>query len=87
MNEDRERRRAAITARLRRIEGQARGVQNMISEGRNCEEVVIQLASMRSAVNRAALAVVSGYFEECIRAQDDLEVVLERVKKLFLNIC
>lgn len=78
--------RAAIMARLRRIEGQARGVQNMITEGRSCEDVVIQLASMRAAVTKAALNIVSCYLEECLREDGDLEGALQKVQRLFSNL-
>jgi len=44
---------AQIVSRLKRIEGQARGIQKMIEEKRKCEDIVIQLAAMKAAANYA----------------------------------
>ena len=51
---------------LRRIEGQARGVQGMISGGRECAEVVQQLAAMRNAVDRVSHRVVAANLRACL---------------------
>ena len=50
----------SMLTRLRRIEGQVRGVQTMLQEGRDCREVLQQLTAIRSAVQSASLL----YFEE-----------------------
>ena len=55
-----------ILTRMRRIEGQARGVQRMISEDRDCLEILTQLASLRSAaysVYNAAERMRDFYFK------------------------
>ena len=41
-----------LLGRIRRIEGQARGIQRMLEDGRDLESVLIQLAAMRSAIGR-----------------------------------
>jgi DNA-binding FrmR family transcriptional regulator len=55
--------------RLRRIEGQARGVQRMVEEGRDCGEIVSQLASMRAAIYSAGLFLLKNYAKECASKQ------------------
>ncbi len=55
--------------RLRRIEGQARGIQRMLEESRDCEEVLFQLAAMRSAINRVGIKLISNMMERCLREQ------------------
>lgn len=45
--------------RLKRIEGQARGVQRMLEEGEDCEQIVIQLGAMKSAINRVGMKAVA----------------------------
>lgn len=55
-----------ILARLRRIEGQARGIQKMIEEERDCREVVLQLAAVKSAVVQAAMTILSNEMASCI---------------------
>ena len=42
-----------IILRMRRVEGQARGIIKMVDEDRDCEEVLCQLAAIRAAVNKA----------------------------------
>lgn len=56
--------------RLRRIEGQARGIQRMLEEGRPCPEVVQQLAALRAAVDRAGLALVTDNLKTCLAAAE-----------------
>ena len=52
--------------RLRRIEGQVRGVQKMIGEGRDCREILQQLAAVRSAAHSAMLLTMQSYISECL---------------------
>lgn len=50
-----------LIARLRRIEGQTRGVQRMLEEERDCSEVIRQLASIRAATRSASLTLIEQY--------------------------
>ena len=56
--------------RLRRIEGQARGIQRMISDGRDCAEIVQQVAAMRNAVDRLGYEVVISNLRACVAGAD-----------------
>lgn len=55
-----------VQKRLRRIEGQVRGVSKMVDEGRECREVLQQLAAIRSAVQQASVSVARSYACECL---------------------
>jgi len=57
---------ADLLRRVRRIEGQARGVAKMIEEDRDCREVLQQLAAVRSAAHQATVALVRVYASECV---------------------
>ncbi|MCX7623436.1 MAG: metal-sensitive transcriptional regulator [Thermomicrobium sp.] len=57
--------RAEFLERLRRIEGQARGIARMIEEGRECVEVVQQLAAMRAATDSLCVELVQAMLEHC----------------------
>jgi len=57
----------AMLARMRRIEGQARGVQRMIAEERDCLEILNQLASLRSAAYSASVELTEQYAIKCVR--------------------
>lgn len=60
---------AALVRRLKRIEGQARGLQRMILDGRSCEDVVIQLAALKEAVNKVGMHVLGKHLEACMREE------------------
>ncbi|MFD2170286.1 metal-sensitive transcriptional regulator [Tumebacillus lipolyticus] len=57
--------------RLKRIEGQIRGVLDMMEEQRDCRDVVTQLSAVRSAVDRTIGLIVASNLEACVR--DELE--------------
>jgi len=58
-----------VLVRLRRIEGQARGVQRMVEDGRDCGEIISQLASMRAAIYSAGLYLLKNHARECATKQ------------------
>jgi DNA-binding FrmR family transcriptional regulator len=55
--------------RLRRIEGQIRGVLRMLEEEKDCKEVITQLSASRSAIDRAIGLIVGTNLEHCLREQ------------------
>lgn len=57
-----------VRKRLRRVEGQVRGVLKMVDEGRNCQEVLQQLVAIRSAVQQTSVVVARSYAGECLAA-------------------
>jgi DNA-binding FrmR family transcriptional regulator len=59
-----------ITARLRRVEGQIRGLQRMINEGQDCEAVITQLLAARAALDKVTVSIATGYIQECLRGLD-----------------
>ena len=62
--------RREITARLRKVEGQVRGLQRMVDEERDCETILIQLMAARSALDKVGLLIVSNYIDECLPGED-----------------
>ncbi len=59
-----------IANRLARIEGHVRKVKKMVEEERDCADVLIQLAAIRSAVNKTAQAVLEDHVESCLIGDD-----------------
>jgi DNA-binding FrmR family transcriptional regulator len=55
-----------VKKRLRRVEGQVRGVLNMMEEEKNCKDVVSQLSAVRNAVDKAIAYIVAVNLERCI---------------------
>jgi DNA-binding FrmR family transcriptional regulator len=64
-----------MLARMRRIEGQARGVQRMIAEGRDCLDILTQLASLRSAAYSVSVALTQHYAVQCLHDLDQQQLV------------
>ncbi len=60
-----------LQKRLRRIEGQVRGIQRMLAEERECHEIVQQLNATRSALHSASLVFMREYAAECFVAPVD----------------
>ncbi|MCK4273911.1 MAG: metal-sensitive transcriptional regulator [Dehalococcoidales bacterium] len=57
--------REAIVKRLKRIEGQIRGLQKMVADERECESIVTQLAAVRSAIDGVGALVLNNYIKIC----------------------
>lgn len=55
-----------VTLRLRRLEGQIRGIQRMLAEGQECEAVVTQLAAAKAALDRVSFRLVAAGMRYCI---------------------
>lgn len=56
--------------RLRRIEGQVKGVEKMIESEANCKDVLIQIAAIRSALTKVGGIVLENYAKDCISSSD-----------------
>ena len=72
-----------LTARLRRIEGQVRGLQRMIEEERDCEAIITQFMAARAALDRVGISVISAYVEKCMaKDAESASKSISRVLKL-----
>lgn len=73
--------------RLKRAQGQLAGVVRMLEEGRDCEDVVTQLAAVNRALDRAGFAIVAAGLKECLTQEggaDSLDT--QKMEKLFLSL-
>ena len=70
----------ATVKRLRRIEGQVRGLERMLSEGRECEDVLTQLMAVRSGLEQVSLLLLDHHVKDCLLA--DTGVDPERLEGL-----
>lgn len=52
--------------RLRRIEGQVRGIQRMVDEDRPCPEILVQVAAIKAAMDKVALGLLDGHVRHCV---------------------
>jgi DNA-binding FrmR family transcriptional regulator len=80
---------AAVLNRLRRAQGQLTGVIAMIEQGRNCKDVITQLAAVSRALDRAGFKIVATGLRECVtgEATDHAAPMTEaELEKLFLAL-
>ncbi len=61
-----ERQKKDVLLRLKRIEGQLRGLQRMVEEGVPCPEIMTQIAAATSAMKRVGMVIVQSYMQECL---------------------
>lgn len=79
-NEERPADRQEINRRLRKVEGQIRGLQRMVDEERDCEAIIIQLMAARAALNRIGVYIINEYVEKCLR-ETNRETATNRIKR------
>ncbi|MBI4302279.1 MAG: metal-sensitive transcriptional regulator [Chloroflexi bacterium] len=77
-----------LLARLRKIEGQARGIQRMIEEDRYCVDIAEQLTALTAAADEVALLVLKDHIEGCVtdaikeqRGEPAIKELMEVIRK------
>ncbi len=77
-----------LGVRLRRIEGQIRGIARMLDEQRTCEDVITQLLAVRSAMDRVAGEIVRQHVDRCLcdmpadQARGEIARIVELLNKI-----
>ncbi|MBS2965340.1 metal-sensitive transcriptional regulator [Actinocrinis puniceicyclus] len=80
---------AEVIVRLRRAQGQIGGVIQMIESGRDCKDIVTQLAAASRALDRAGFKIVATGLQQCLLDDDgsgQAAVDREQMEKLFLAL-
>jgi len=77
-----------VLLRLKKIEGQVRGLQRMIEEGKECTEVVHQLSAARKALDKVGFLILSHQMQECLEQKTghDADKSMDEAMKLFLSL-
>jgi DNA-binding FrmR family transcriptional regulator len=74
-----------VLNRLRRAQGQLAGVISMVESGRDCAEVVTQLAAVARALDRAGFKIVASGMRQCLAPGDgEAPMTEEQMEKMFL---
>ncbi len=78
---------ATVINRIKRAQGQLGGVLRMLEEGRECEDVVTQLAAVSRALDRAGFAIVATGLQQCLTDGDGIDGLdAKKMEKLFLSL-
>ncbi|HEY3503747.1 MAG TPA: metal-sensitive transcriptional regulator [Actinocatenispora sp.] len=56
-----------LTTRLRRIEGQVRGIEKMVEEDRYCIDILTQIGAIQAALDKVGLGLLDGHARHCMR--------------------
>jgi DNA-binding FrmR family transcriptional regulator len=78
-----------VITRLRRAEGQLRGVQRLIEEGADCKDVVQQLTAAQAALHRAGLRLMVAGMRHCLTDPDAAQedgMDTDQMERLFLSL-
>ena len=77
----------SVINRIKRAQGQLAGVLRMMEEGRDCEDVVTQLAAVSRALDRAGFAIVATGLQQCLTNGEGTDSVdVKKMEKLFLSL-
>ena len=76
---------APVINRLRRADGQLGGVIRMLEEGRDCKDVVTQLAAVARALDKAGFAIISSGLRQCMEDPDS-SLDQDELERLFLSL-
>jgi DNA-binding FrmR family transcriptional regulator len=74
-----------LATRLRRIEGQVRGVQKMVEEDRYCIDVLTQISAVQAALDKVALGLLDGHARTCVAGAEG-ELREERTAELMAAV-
>ena len=74
--------------RLKRAQGQLAAVIRMIEEGRDCEDIVTQIAAVSRAIDRAGFTIIASGLRQCMEsdAEDGGAADVARLEKVFLSL-
>lgn len=72
--------------RLKRAHGQLAAVIRLLEEGKDCEDVVTQLAAVSRALDRAGFAIVATGLKQCITDEGAESLDVQKMEKLFLSL-
>jgi DNA-binding FrmR family transcriptional regulator len=78
-----------VAKRLRRIEGQVRGIQQMLADGRDCRDVVTQISAASKALDQAGFMLVASGLTWCLANPELSEAAgysIEDVRRMFLKL-
>ncbi|RJS45694.1 metal-sensitive transcriptional regulator [Nocardioides cavernaquae] len=76
-----------VMNRIKRARGQLDGVLRLLEEGRDCADVVTQLAAVSKALDRAGFAIIATGLQQCIANGDGTDSVdMKQMEKLFLSL-
>ncbi|WP_432662278.1 metal-sensitive transcriptional regulator [Wukongibacter baidiensis] len=79
--------RKKITNRLRTLKGHIAGIEKMVEEGKECEDILIQIAAVKSSMHKIGMIIVEEHALDCLLNQEDDECIdKEKAKKVIKTL-
>lgn len=75
----------SVVKRLKRAQGQIGGIVAMIEDGRDCKDIVTQVAAVSKALDRAGFAIIATGLQQCLAEPDGADRVAD-LEKVFLSL-
>ncbi|MCL4508875.1 MAG: metal-sensitive transcriptional regulator [Chloroflexi bacterium] len=78
-----------VLLRLRKIEGQVRGIQRMIEDGRNCPDLLTQLMAVRAAIDSVSISLLTDHMHHCLaggQLSEETREALNEALRSFLRL-
>jgi DNA-binding FrmR family transcriptional regulator len=75
-----------LLARLRRIEGQIRGIEGMVEDDRYCIDVLTQISAAQAALDKVALGLLDGHARHCVVGAEPAEARDEKTVELMAAV-
>ncbi|SHK43907.1 metal-sensitive transcriptional regulator [Paramaledivibacter caminithermalis] len=76
-----------IINRLRTLKGHIAGIEKMVEEGKDCEDILIQIAAVKSSIHKIGTIIVEEHALDCLlREDDDERFDKEKVKKVIKTL-
>lgn len=79
----------SIINRLKTIKGHIAGVEKMVEEGKTCDDILLQIAAIKSSVHKVGLVIMEEHARDCLLLDEDGEPVdkdqMEKVIKTLVN--
>jgi DNA-binding FrmR family transcriptional regulator len=82
--------RKSVLQRLGTIKGHIGGIEKMVEDNKNCEDILFQLSAVMGAMNKLSAHILEGYTEECLNevaiADEDVRKKIEKLTKTMINM-
>ncbi|QGU95036.1 metal-sensing transcriptional repressor [Clostridium bovifaecis] len=75
-----------IQVRLRRIEGQVKGIEKMMESNTCCKDVLVQVAAVRAAINKVGALILQNYAKECMIDDEDHSAYEAKIDELVATL-
>jgi DNA-binding FrmR family transcriptional regulator len=76
----------ALSARLKRIEGQVRGIERMVSDERYCIDILTQISAIQAALDKVALRLLEQHAAHCVIGPEDPDVRAEKTGEMMAAV-